>query len=512
MIRTVTLAASFLTAFSLVAQWAGGPLTLSTSPMAGLVHRSAVDYRGGPPYNDECQNAVINALPPNGTLELSGNNLGATDTENFGNPNVWEAFSIDTCSTVTVSYCGIDPAFTLVYSILIIGCPSEVSVQNTGTEFCADGNTTITYANLAAGTYYIPVLLWPGEAEGAYTITLSSAVCTEPPPNDRCIDAITLPVVANCGDGGTVTGNNSVAVQNGGPPSCQGTNTQFQDVWYQFNSGDQEEVLFTLGTGTTSDLGIEVLSGCGGMSLFCASGDTSYLVPVLANTFYKVRVFSNNDFGTGGVFTICVSVPETPIICEGGTISLAGGSVQTTVCAFAQDTLVFLYDPPGTAQTALVLTGPGDTVLAVWQGGSLATDTLALGTYRVWGISYEGDLPVAGIGAPLDSLASTTGCLALSVVSVSVSVEICQGVEVPVTTSVPFHVQAGPAGWELVWEDVDGPVDHLLMDAHGALIATGHVRATPGGRSPLTKGGLPSGLYLVNVQGAGHGVRRFIVP
>ena len=85
-------------------------LTMAVAPGAHP-HAPAASMRGAAPPNDLCTGANIVAVPAGGTVTVTGDNTGSTDTEDFGNPNCWEAFSIDTCSTVTVSYCGTNPVF-----------------------------------------------------------------------------------------------------------------------------------------------------------------------------------------------------------------------------------------------------------------------------------------------------------------------------------------------------------------------------------------------------------------
>ena len=65
--------------------------------------------------------------------------------------------------------------------------------------------------------------------------------------------------------------------------------------------------MINLDWGTATDLFVEVLDVCNGNSIFCDVSPQPYVVPVTPATDYVVRVFSNNDFGVGGVFTICIT-------------------------------------------------------------------------------------------------------------------------------------------------------------------------------------------------------------
>ena len=127
--------------------------------------------------------------------------------------------------------------------------------------------------------------------------------------NDACANATPLTVNASGGcPGGAVAGDNSAATSDNGTPTCDASTAGFQDVWYSFNSGASTQVTIALTTGTIEDIGIELIgSGCAGTSLFCDYTLLSYTVDVATNTSYRIRLFSNNDFGLGGTFDICLS-------------------------------------------------------------------------------------------------------------------------------------------------------------------------------------------------------------
>ena len=502
MLRSVSLVIIFLVALGLTAQWSSDQLTITASPLFGHTHPVFMGQRGGTPYNDLCQNAVVTPVPANGSASVTGTNIGATDTENFGNPNVWEAFSIDTCSTITVSYCGTDPVHTLVYSILLIGCPDPIAnVQNNGTETCADGNTIITFESLPAGTYYVPVLLYLGESEGPYTITFSSSVCMLPPPNETCGTAIMVPVANDCSQGGAIVGNNINAVQNGADPSCSTSATQVQDVWYAFDSGTNTEVSISLASGTAGDLGVEVLDACGGNVVLCATVADDYVVPVIPQTVYKVRVFSNNDFGLGGSFSLCVGVPAGAVTCDGGQVALLGGGDQVTVCAQQNEMIELAQTTSGTAALALVLTTANDTVLGLLPNTTLDTDTLPVGTYHVWGLSYDGDLINASPGVLIDSVLSSGICIGSSAGFVEVVVDLCQGIHDAQGRGTELRLVASEGGASMIWNGPMTTLSYALFDGRGVLIVSGEWILHPGDSRQVRSGvALAAGMYLLRVE------------
>lgn len=126
--------------------------------------------------------------------------------------------------------------------------------------------------------------------------------------NDLCANATVLTVnAAGLCPGAAVAGDNTGAGSESDPP-CDVTTTAFEDVWYAFNSGNYSSVTIDVALGTIGDLLVEVLEGgCGGTSIQCDFSQLSYTVAVTPGTNYVIRISSNNDFGAGGTFDICLS-------------------------------------------------------------------------------------------------------------------------------------------------------------------------------------------------------------
>ncbi|MCW5899916.1 MAG: T9SS type A sorting domain-containing protein [Flavobacteriales bacterium] len=143
---------------------------------------------GGGPANDLCSNVTPLPLAVGGQLVFNGTTTGATNTNDFVpgspldglDPTVWHAFTTTTCANVTISYCGTNPAFGLVWIFLSPTCPAGAGyVLNTSNNFtaCGDNNGTLLYEALPAGTWYVPVLYDAAQANGAYTLNVSAAAC-----------------------------------------------------------------------------------------------------------------------------------------------------------------------------------------------------------------------------------------------------------------------------------------------------------------------------------------------
>lgn len=140
---------------------------------------------GGTPPNDLCTALTPVGLSVPGSVDFSGDNTGATDTEELGFGSVWHSFTTTECANITLSYCATTPAFENSFLNLFIGCPFTDFVQAASfeTTSCGNDNVTIQYTNVPAGTYYYAVLTDVG-ATGPYTINVAAAPCA--PPSDYC--------------------------------------------------------------------------------------------------------------------------------------------------------------------------------------------------------------------------------------------------------------------------------------------------------------------------------------
>lgn len=128
-----------------------------------------------PPPNDNCSDVTPVTLTIGTPTTFTGNNEGATGdcaTLDPGATEAWEAFTLTETADVTIDYCGTTPSFELVYIVLADQCPCGdlTFAQETDWSLCGgDGNITMYYPGLPAGTYYIPVLSYhPDYASGYY--------------------------------------------------------------------------------------------------------------------------------------------------------------------------------------------------------------------------------------------------------------------------------------------------------------------------------------------------------
>jgi hypothetical protein len=145
-----------------------------------------------PPPNDDCADAsdggtLVSGVP----VQLTGSNEEATqDCDSLEYPEVWVKFTVAECMDVTIDYCGTDPPADM-YSVnweLFDTCPCGGSSDYFELTHCPDGNVSMTWLGLGAGTYYYPILNNYG-LDGPYVININGVDCPAPPANDSCQNA-----------------------------------------------------------------------------------------------------------------------------------------------------------------------------------------------------------------------------------------------------------------------------------------------------------------------------------
>src|SRR6185295_4439868 len=144
-----------------------------------------------PPPNDDCSAAVPVVLVNGVPVTEFGDNTGATiDCGYYTMPTVWHAVTLPNCMNLRVDYCGNTPGrFGDVWIILNPTCPlscyGDIFANNYNSADCGDGNWTVNFTNLAAGTYYIPILSQESgyNTEGPYQVTFTGTDCPPPPVN-----------------------------------------------------------------------------------------------------------------------------------------------------------------------------------------------------------------------------------------------------------------------------------------------------------------------------------------
>ncbi|HBC46296.1 MAG TPA: hypothetical protein DEO84_10225 [candidate division Zixibacteria bacterium] len=226
------------------------------------------------PPNDNCTAVEPQPLVVGAPLTFTGNNIGATlDCPNLGNnPEVWEAFTTNECMDVTIDYCGTDPLFNQVYVAISDACPcgNIILAQHYNFDVCGDGNASITFYGLPAGTYYAPIFS-AGGALGPYTMHINGVPCPPPPQNDLCQDAI--PVTIPSSTPGTTL---SATVDDA--PICY-TLINSPGVWYSLIGNGNIITATTCAAYTNYDTRLDVYSGTCDQLVCVAGNDDACSLP-----------------------------------------------------------------------------------------------------------------------------------------------------------------------------------------------------------------------------------------
>lgn len=371
----------------------GGPFTLCV----------ATDNSPVPP-NDLCSSVTPQDLALGSTLTFTGTTAGATGAGDFAQPDVnttpavWHAITLTAeCADLTIDFCGTTPAFTNGYGIIGTACPldtaTEILFSSVDGTTCGDGNFTIHYFGVPAGTYYLPIWSELGVAYGPYTLNVHAEACALPPANDECAGAIALPVSADCVP---VTGTVLAATESMPADSCNGfLGAANDDVWYMFTATTTDMTISMQGDAGFDGV-LELFEGtCGAFTEIDCSDATieggieeiQHSGLTVGNTYY-VRLFHfYSAIAPTPSFTICATEGL------GGGIGFNEHDAPIAWSVFPNPSngeLNIAYgDTPGRA-TIEVIDMAGRTIhnqmLSMTSGGRSALslrDRLAPGTYTV---------------------------------------------------------------------------------------------------------------------------------
>ncbi|MEO8069237.1 MAG: T9SS type A sorting domain-containing protein [Flavobacteriales bacterium] len=303
-----------------------GLLTMASIATVGM---ASTPPGGGPP-NDDCASVLAQSLEPGSPLTLTGNNAGAVATGDwdanspfFGAPVVWHAFTTTQCTNITVSYCGQAPVWANTFGVLATTCPGNTVIfpSSFNTTDCLDGNTTYILNQVAAGTYYLPVLNDPGNnSSGPYSIAVSATGCGPTQGSDLCVAVV--PDALAGGSTLTFTGDNTNATATNdfvsGSPFAGAP-----VVWHAFTLSSCADVTVsycglaptwnnTLGILSTDCPADSLIFLSGSDNTSCGDGNITYFFNGLdAGTYYLpvLRDAGNNAIGP---YSIEVSAEDCP--------------------------------------------------------------------------------------------------------------------------------------------------------------------------------------------------------
>lgn len=335
------------------------------------------------PPNDNCSDVTPVTLTAGVTSVITGDNTCATsDCDDLAPATeAWEAITLPEKMDLTITYCGTTPAFELVYIVLKPECPcTETSISASATDWdaCGDGNVTMTFLGLEAGTYYLPVLAYHPDYtdyyyEGPYTINVTGTTwvphyCDASGGCDEYISNVTLADI-----------NNTTACDGYGDYTDQIANLQF---------GTGYPITITLGTSYSSDYGAVWVDWNQDLD-FDDAGESITMDTDYGTGPYTGTITVPGDALPGNTrLRVRVSYSSMPAAC--GTTSY--GDVEDYTINVGGEQSVLTLDP------ATITFGPTPA-------GSTGNTTLTLGadgsaniSFTI-GINYDKKADVGGNGA-----------------------------------------------------------------------------------------------------------------
>ncbi len=151
------------------------------------------------PDNDNCADADDAGTLSDGIpVQLTGTLAEATiDCPSLYYPEVWVMFTVPDYMHVTIDFCD-HPSGVDMYSVamgLYIDCPCGDDINYTQFDNCGNGNPSMTWQYLPAGTYYYPILS-SYYIDDAYTVNIVGSLSSTPPTGACCVsDSMTCEVV-----------------------------------------------------------------------------------------------------------------------------------------------------------------------------------------------------------------------------------------------------------------------------------------------------------------------------
>lgn len=323
--------------------------------------------------------------------------------------------------------------------------------------------------------------------------------CT--PLNDDCSlpQPLNIYAIGNCTGNGTA-GTTVFATYSGIDPACDPSTDGYADVWYVFNSGENDQVFIDITPGSITSWGVAVYNSCLGDGLVACEAEPSgsVLINTMPNTDYYVMVYTNLQTGQTGDFSICLTGMEEVNICIGGTVSTNTGEQSIVICTnFLNEPVTFISAGIAAQNYVYVLTDANDTIVAVLDGNTIDFADAPLGTYHVYGISFNGTLENADEGDALADITSDGDCISISDDHVVVTVEFCTGMNE--AASADWTVFPNPAtdAFTIGYNGPGGDVTIDILDVQGRVAYNKSLPLNAGSTYSIDVTNLTNGVYTV---------------
>jgi hypothetical protein len=236
------------------------------------------------PPNNFCNNAPLLDLNINNNQTYSGTGCGSSPS--LGTvQDVWVAFEVP-CGgmDITIDFCGSTPVHNNSYINIFNDCSLSSFIQANNWDFttCSDGNISLFWNNLPAGTYYFPIYIDP-----LWQTDFDLNITGVP------LHTVASPPIGISGNNNICSGQNTSLTLQGGSPGTSGT-----PQWFAGSCGSA-----VIGTGNSINI---------------SPGST---------TTYFVRYNGTCNTTSCTSVTVNVDQPSTPPTLSGGGTVCFGENV-----------------------------------------------------------------------------------------------------------------------------------------------------------------------------------------
>jgi len=218
--------------------------------------------------------------------------------------------------------------------------------------------------------------------------------------------------------------------------------------------------------------------------------------------------FDVNALLIQGGGTICASLDvvgapvavQICVACEGGDVTTSNSATSVNICQDGEaDVIDFATSSTSTNNYTYVLTDDSDRIVTLLSGNALDFNSAAVGVYHVWGVSYDGNLLGADVGADIADLTNTGTCLELSASFVTVTVEICIGVAEADQLTWGLYPNPTEGLVTLNYRGADATVNIEVVDMGGRVVAQDGRAMTNGQRHTMDLDAFAPGMYTVRL-------------
>ncbi|NBC57886.1 MAG: DUF4397 domain-containing protein, partial [Bacteroidetes bacterium] len=177
-------------------------------------------------------------------------------------------------------------------------------------------SVTVPAGTLSSGTPYDFYVSSDCDADGISNLSGPESFSTLF-ENDECSGALPATVTAFGDTSQPISFDTTGAQDATVVPSCEGFDSDEQDLWYTFTTNSADSVVLSLLSGTAGDIEGAVYDACGGAELFCFADGSSvdfssdvFVTGLTPNTTYFLQLYTESF--AEGAFSLAITDPPPP--------------------------------------------------------------------------------------------------------------------------------------------------------------------------------------------------------